>query len=143
MTSKTQVLNVARLIVGLCIGAGLFYFLYSNKSPPVVGLLITAAVFFFVIISRRSGVYDNSPVFRKMALGSSEKPFRDFGLAVLAFVAMLAVTIAIAAGVKNKVFPDNWVSWGFLIAVIIVGMLAIIYFMFGVITRAFFGPPPP
>ena len=138
-----QPLKIARTVVGVCVSAGLIYFLYSKKSPPIVGWLITLAVVFFGILSRRSGVYAKSPHFRRLALGSSRTPVRDFCIAFLCFVAMMAIVIALSIGVRNKVLPDNYVTAGFLLAVVIGGMIGILYFLSGVIVRILHGPPPP
>jgi hypothetical protein len=104
MMSKAQAMKNARTIAGLCIAAGLIYFLYSDKSPPVVTWLIMVAVVFFIALKRRSGVYDKSPYFRRLAMASSRKPLRDFALAVACFVATLAVTLAIVTGVDSVIF---------------------------------------
>ena len=143
MTSKMQPLKIARTAVGVCVSAGLIYFLYSKNSPPFVGWLITLAVVFFGILSRRSGVYAKNPHFRRLAVGSSRTPVRDFCMAVLCFAAMMAIVVALAIGVRNKVLPDNYVTAGILLAVVIAGMMGILYFMSGVIVRILHGPPPP
>jgi ABC-type nitrate/sulfonate/bicarbonate transport system permease component len=46
-------------------------------------------------------------------------------------------------GVRNKVLPDNYVTAGFLLAVVIGGILGILFFISGVIVRILHGPPPP
>jgi len=143
MISKAQVWKIARTIAGLCVAAGLIYFLFSDKFPPVVSWLIILAVVFFIALKRRSGVYDKSPTFRRLAMVSSSRPLRDFALAVVCFVATLAVTLAIVAGVKNNVLPDNKVTGGILLVVIFAGIAGVMFFMSGVIGRAIYGPPPP
>jgi len=140
MVTKPQALKIARTVVGICVAAGLIYFLYSKKSPPAVSWLISLAVVFFV---RRAGVYEKNPYLRRLAMVSSRKPLRDFGLAVACFVATMVVTIGISIAVRDKVLPDNYVTAGLLIVAIVVGMLGILFFISGVIGRAFYGPPPP
>jgi FtsH-binding integral membrane protein len=142
MKPKPQAMKIARTIAGFCIAAGLIYFLYSDKSPPVVTWLIILAVVFFFALKRRSGVYDKSPYFRRLAMVSSRKPLRDLGLALACFLATLAVTLAIVAGVKNNVLPDNKVTAGFLVVLIFAGIAGVLLFMSGVIGRAIYGPPP-
>ena len=142
MMSNPQGLKIGRAVVGIAIAAGLIYFLYSKDSPRVVGWLITVAAIIFFILSRRAGVYSDSPDFRRRAIGSSRKPLRDLGMAILCFVVTMAVTIAITIGVRNKVLPDNYVTVGFLAVVIFGGMGGVIYFISGVIGRVFYGPPP-
>jgi hypothetical protein len=143
MKPKPQAMKIARTIAGFCIAAGLIYFLYSDKSPPVVTWLIILAVVFFFALKRRSGVYDKSPTFRRLAMVSSRKPLRDFALALACFVATLAVTLTIVAGVKNDVLPDNKVTVGILMVLIFAGIAGVLFFMSGVIGRAIYGPPPP
>ena len=143
MISKLRALKIARLVAGLCVSAGLIYFIYSKNSPPVVSGLIILAVVSFSILSRRSGVYGKNPYFRRLALVSSRKPLRDLGLAVLCFVLMMAIVIAMSIGVRVKVLPDNYVTGGFLIAVTVAGTIGILFFMSGVIGRLLYGPPPP
>jgi hypothetical protein len=142
MISNPHILKIGRTVVGICIGAGLIYFLYSKNTPHAVGLLITIAAMVFAILSRRAGVYDNSPVFRRLAMVSSRKPYRDSGIAVLCFVATMAATIAVSIGIRDKVLPDNYVTVGFLAVVIIGGIGGMLYFVSGVIGRVFYGPPP-
>jgi hypothetical protein len=134
--------TTARTAAGLCVGAGLIYFLYSKNSPPVVSALIVVAVMFFAILKRKSGVYAKNPYFQRLAMGSSRTPVRDFCIAVACFIAMLAIVIAMSIGVRNKVLPDNYVTVGFFIAVIIVGSIAMLFFLAGVISRVLHGPPP-
>jgi len=74
---------------------------------------------------------------------SSRKPLRDFTLAVACFVATLAVTLGIVAGVDHNVLPDNKVTWGILIVAIFAGIAAVMFFMSGIIGRVIYGPPPP
>jgi hypothetical protein len=143
MIMKTRALTIARTVVGVCVVAGLIYFLYGKNSPPAVGWLITLVVVVFVILSRRSGVYDKNPYFRRLAVGSSRKPLRDLGMAIICFVAMMAVTIAISIGVRDKVLPDNYVTVGFLLVVIVGGIIGVLFFISGVIVRVLHGPPPP
>jgi hypothetical protein len=142
MISKPQTMKIARTVVGLCLAAGPIYFLYSKNSPRAVGWLITLAAMGFFIISRRSGVYDNSPYFRRLSLVSSRKPLRDLGMAIACFVATMAVTIAITIAVRDQVLPDNYVTVGFLVLVIGAGVLGVLFFISHVIGRIFYGPPP-
>jgi hypothetical protein len=142
MASKNQASKIARTVVGVCVSAGLIYFLYSKNSPPFVGWLITLALVFFVTLSRRSGVYAKNPYFRRLAVGSSRTPVRDFCNALLCFVAMMAIVIAMSIGVRNQVLPDNYVTAGFLLAVVIGGILGILFFISGVVVRILHGPPP-
>jgi hypothetical protein len=140
---RAQALKISRLVIGLCVGAALIYFLYSKSSPPGVSTLITLAAVLFFILRRRSGAFDKNPYFRRLALVSSRKPIRDFGMALICFVAMMAATIAIAVGVKHNVLPDNYVTAGIIIAVIVAGIVGILFFISGVIGRVFYGPPRP
>jgi hypothetical protein len=142
MISKPQTMKIARTVVGLCLAAGLIYFLYSKNSPRAVGWLITLAAMGFFILSRRSGVYDNSPYFRRLSLVSSRKPLRDLGMAIVCFVATMAVTIAISVAVRDQVLPDNYVTVGFLVLMIGAGVLGVLFFISRVIGRIFYGPPP-
>lgn len=109
---KPQAFKIAKVVAGFCIAAGLLYFLYSKKSPPIVSGLIIVAVVFFLRLKRKAGVFDQSPIFRRMAMGSSSRPLRDFGLALACFLATMAVTLGIVAGVDHNVLPDNKVTWG-------------------------------
>jgi hypothetical protein len=143
MMSKPQALKIARTVVGLCVAAGLIYFLYSKKSPPATSWLIILAVVFFMTLSRRSGVYEKNPYFRRLAMVSSRKPLRDLSLAVVCFVVTMAVTIAISIAVRDKVLPDNYVTVGFLLVVIVGGTIGVLFFISGVIGRVLYGPPPP
>src|SRR6266404_3253842 len=142
MISKLQAMKLARTVVGLCLPAGLIYFLYSKNSPRAVGWLITLAALGFFILSRRSGVYDNSPYFRRLSLVSSRKPLRDLGMAIVCFVATMAVTIAITIAVRDRVLPDNYVTVGFLVLMIGAGVLGVLFFISRVIGRIFYGRPP-
>jgi hypothetical protein len=143
MISKLQAIKIARTVVGVCLAAGLIYFLYSKNSPRAVSWLITLAAIGFFILSRRSGVYDNSPYIRRLSLVSSRKPLRDLGMAIVCFVATMTVTIAITIAVRDQILPDNYVTVGFLAVVIAAGVLGVLFFMSGVIGRIFYGPPPP
>lgn len=143
MISKPQARKIVRGAVGLCLAAGLIYFLFDKNSPRIVGGLITLAGIFFFILSRRAGVYDSSPYFRRLAMVGSRKPFRDLAMAVACFAATMAFTIAIAIGVKSRILPDNYVTAGFLVIVLIVGILGVFFFISGVIGRVLYGPPPP
>lgn len=143
MISKLQAWKIARTVAGLCVAAGLIYFLYSDKSPPVVTWLIILAVVFFIALKRRSGVDDKNPYLRRLAMVSSRKPLRDFALAVACLVATLAVALGIVAGIDHNVLPDNKVTWGILIVAIFAGIAAVMFFMSGIIGRVIYGPPPP
>jgi hypothetical protein len=143
MIPKTQALKIARLLVALALSAGLLYFLYSKNSPRPVSWLITLAILFFMTLMRRSGVFDKSPGFRRLALASSRKPLRDFFMAVVCFAVTMVIVIAISIGVREKVLPDNYVTGGFLLVVIVGGLLGVLFFISGVIGRLMYGPPPP
>jgi hypothetical protein len=143
MTSKPQVLKIARTIIGLCVAVGLIYFLYRKNLPRVVGWLITVAAMLFFILSRRSGVYDNSPYFRRLSLAGSRKPLRDLGMAIICFIATMVVAIAVTIAVRDKELPDNNVTVGFLAAAIFGGIAGFLYFIARVIGRVFYGPPRP
>jgi hypothetical protein len=54
---------------------------------------------------------------------------------------MMAVTIAMAVAAKHNVLPDNYVTVGILIAVLVVGIVGMLFFMSRVIGRIFYGPP--
>ena len=140
--SKQQAWKIARTIAGLCVAAGLIYFLYSDRSPLVTWLIILAVVF-FIALKRRSGGDDKNPYLRRLAMVSSRKPLRDFALAVACFVAMIAVILAILAGIDHNLLPDNKVTMGILWMVIIAGIAGVMWFMSGIITRVVYGPPPP
>jgi hypothetical protein len=142
MLYKPQAMKIARTVSGVCVLAGLLYFLYSERSPPIVKGLIVLAVVFFVAMKRRTGVYDKNPVFRRLAMGSSRAPLRDLSLAAACFVATIAATLAIVAAVKNNVLPDNNVTVGILIVVIFAGVGGVAFFVGGVISRIMHGPPP-
>jgi hypothetical protein len=75
----------------------------------------------------------------KRATGS----LRDLSLAVVCFVATMAVTIAISIAVRDKILPDNYVTVGFLLVVIVGGIIGVLFFISGVIGRVLYGPPPP
>jgi hypothetical protein len=141
--TREQALKSVRLVLGLSLSAALIYFLYSKDSPPIVGTLITLAAVLFFILRRRSGAFDGSPYFRRLALVSSRKPLRDFFMALACAAATLASTVGIAVGVKRHVLPDNYVTVGFLLVVIIVGIVGMLFFMSGVIGRIFYGPRAP
>lgn len=143
MTPKPQVWKIARIVAGVAVAAGLIYFLFSEKSPPIVTGLILVAVWVFVRQQRKAGLYDQSPTLRRLALASSRKPLRDFGLAVACFLATMAVTLGIVAGVDHKVLPDNKVTYGVLIIAIFAGIAGALFFMSGVIARVIYGPRPP
>jgi hypothetical protein len=142
MMSNPHALKIGRAVVGICIAAGLIYCLYSKDSPRVVGWLVTVAAVLFFILSRRAGVYSDSPDFRRLSMGSSRKPLRDLGLGVVCFVVTMAIVVAISIGVRSKVLPDNYVTAGILLAVVICGLIAILFFLSGVISRILSGPPP-
>jgi hypothetical protein len=141
MIAKPRALKIALIVAGLCIAAGLIYFL-GDKSPPIVSGLVVVGVVFFLTLMRKAGVY-KSPTFRRLAMGSSRTPLRDFALAVVCFLATVAVTLAILAGVNNNVLPDNKMTEGILLVVIFAGIAVIMFFMSGVIGRFLEGPPPP
>lgn len=143
MITREQALKSVRLVLGLSLSAGLIYFLYSKNSPPVVGTLITLAAVLFFILRRRSGAFDGNPYFRRLALVSSRKPIRDFIMSLVCFAATLASTVGIAVAVKHHVLPDNYVTVGFLFAVIIAGIVGMLFFLSGVIGRIFYGPRVP
>jgi hypothetical protein len=97
---------------------------------------------FFVVLQRKSGVYHKNPIFRRLAMASTDEPLRDLGLAVACFAVTLIITFAIVMGLKHGVLPDNYVTAGILIVVTIAGIASVMWFMFGVIMRVFYGPPP-
>jgi hypothetical protein len=143
MITRTQAFKITRLFLGLCVSAALIYFLYSKNSAPGVRTLIVVTVVLFLILRRRSGAFDKDPYFRRLALVGSRKPIRDIAMALFCVIAMLAVTVAMGTAIKHHVLPDNYVTAGVLIAVIISGVLGTMFFISGVIGRIFFGPPPP
>lgn len=143
MITREQALKSVRLVLGLSLSAGLIYFLYSKSSPPIAGTLLTLAAVLFFILRRRAGAFDGSPYFRRLALVSSRKPIRDFLMSLVCFAATMAVTIAIAVAVKHDVLPDNYVTGGIFVALVIAGIVGMLFFMSGVIGRIFYGPPPP
>jgi Na+/melibiose symporter-like transporter len=143
MTPKPQGWKIAQIAAGLAVAAGLIYFLFSRKSPPIVSWLIIVAVWVFVRQQRKAGLYDERPTFRRLAMASSNRPWRDFGLAVACFLATMAVTLGIVAGVDHEVLPDNKVTYGILILAIIAGIAGVLFFMSGMIARVIYGPPPP
>jgi hypothetical protein len=55
----------------------------------------------------------------------------------------MAVTLGIAVAVKHDVLPDNYVTGGILVALVIAGIVGMLFFLSGVIGRIFYGPPPP
>lgn len=143
MITRAQAYKIARLVLGVCVSAVLVYFLYSERSPPGASALITLAVAVFFILRRRSGAFDKDPMFRRAVIASSRRPMRDFGLAVACFIATLGSTVAISVAVKHNVMPDNYVTAGILIVLIVAGIGGMLFFMSGVIARVFFGPRPP
>jgi hypothetical protein len=88
------------------------------------------------------GVYDKSPYFRRLSLVSSSKPLRDLSMAIVCFVATMAVTIAITIALKDQVLPDNNLTAGFLALMTGAGILGVLFYMSRVIGRIFYGPPP-
>jgi hypothetical protein len=143
MITREQAIKLVRLVVGVSLSAGLIYFIYSKNSPPGVSILITLAAALFFILRRRSGAFDGNPYFRRLALVSSRNPIRDFIMSMVCFAATLASSVGIAIAVKQNVLPDNYVTVGVLVAVIIAGIVGMLFFMSGVIGRIFYGPPAP
>jgi len=107
MISKPQALKIARVVAGLCVSAGLIYFVYSKNSPFVVTVVIGLAVVSFSIFSKRPATLLRNPYITAIASVGSRKPLRDLARAVVCFAAMMAFTIGMAIGVKHKVIPDN------------------------------------
>jgi heme/copper-type cytochrome/quinol oxidase subunit 4 len=143
MISKARLLKIARTALGLAVAVELIYFLYSKNSPPGASAFITLAAVLLLILRRRSGAFDTDPYWRRLSMVSSRKPLRDLGMSIVCFVATMAVTIAIGIGVRNRALPDNYVTVGFLIVVIVAGILGMLFFLCGVIGRIVYGPPPP
>jgi hypothetical protein len=139
MISKAQVIKIARTVAGLCVAAGLIYFLYSKNSPPAVSTLIILAVVVFFVLRRRSGALDNNPYIPEIANLGSRTPLRELARALVSFVAMMAVTIGGAIGVKHKVIPDNYFTAGIIGVVIVGGALAVGFFLFRAFVPLMFG----
>jgi hypothetical protein len=139
MISKAQALKIARTVAGFCVAAGLIYFLYNKNSPPAVSTLIILAVVFFFILRRRSGALDKNPYLPEIQRLGSRTPVRDLVKALICFVAMMVVTIGGAIGVKNKVIPDNYLTAGVVVVVIVGGGLAVGFFVLRALIRLMFG----
>jgi len=127
MISKTKVLEIARLVAGLCVSAGLIYFVYSKNSPAAVVALIILTVFLFSVLSRGSPALYNKRYFAEIAKLGSQTPLRDLAKALVCFVALMAFTIGLAIGVKHKLIPDNYVVAGCWVAVVVVAGLAVVF----------------
>ncbi|HEY6621267.1 MAG TPA: hypothetical protein VIY68_17100 [Steroidobacteraceae bacterium] len=141
MTPKPQVWKIARILAGVAITAGVIYFLHRVNSTTLRNGLILVVMLFFARFIRSLDTKDLTGP--SQAVASSNRPWRDFGLAVACFVATMAVTLGIAACVDHNVLPDNKVTEGILWAVIIAGIAGAMWFMSGIITRVVYGPPPP
>jgi hypothetical protein len=128
MISKTKVLEIARLAAGLCVSAGLIYFIYSKNSPAAVVALIILTVFLFSVLSRRPPALYNNRYFAEIAKSESRTPLRDLAKALVCFVALMAFTIGLAIGAKHKLIPDNFVIAGCWVAVVVVVGLAAVFF---------------
>ena len=128
MMSKTKVLEIARLAAGLCVSAGLIYFIYSKNSPAAVVALIILTVFLFSVLSRGPSALYNNRYFAEIAKSGSRTPLRDLAKALVCFVALMAFTIGLAIGVKHKLIPDNYVIAGCWVAVVVVVGLAAVFF---------------
>lgn len=140
MTPKPQLWKIARIVAGGAIAAGMIYFLHRVKSPTLRDGLILVVMLFFMRFIRSLDANLAAP---SQAVASSNRPWRDFGLAVACFVATLAVTLGTAACVDHNVLPDNKMTEGILWVVIIAGIAGTMWFMSGIITRVVYGPPPP
>lgn len=136
---KAQALKIIRTVAGLCVAAGLIYFLYSKNSPPAVSWLIILAVAFFFILRRRSGALDKNRYLSEIQKLGSRSPLRDLARALFCFVAMMAFTIGGAIGVKHEVIPDNYVTAGGLVVVIVAGSLTVGFFLLRALIPLMFG----
>jgi hypothetical protein len=139
MMPKARVLLIARTIAGLCIAAGLIYGLYSKNSPPGVSALIVLAAVLFFVLRRRSGAFDKNPHIQEIAKLGSQAPLRDLAKSLGCFVAMMALVIGIALGVKHQVIPDNNLVATGMAVVILGGALAVGFFLFRALIPAMFG----
>lgn len=139
MITRAQASKLARTVAGLCVAAGLIYFLYSKNSPPAVSGLIMLAVVFFFIVRRRAGALDNNPYIPEIAKLGSRTPLRELARALVCFVAVMAVTIGGAIGVKHKVIPDNYFTAGIMVVMIVGGALAVGVFLFRAFIPLMFG----
>lgn len=139
MIPKAQALKIARTVAGLCLTAALIYGLYSKNSPPVVGTLITVAAVFFFILLRRSGALDKNQNIQDIAKLGSRTPLRDLAKAFGCFVAMMALCIGTAIGIKHQVIPDNNIVATLLAVVILGGAAAVGFYLFRALVPGVFG----
>jgi hypothetical protein len=140
MISKPQALKIARVVAGLCVSAGLIYFVYRKNSPFVVTVVIGLAVVSFSIFSKRPAALLKSPYITAIANVGSRKPLRDLARAVVCFAAMMAFTIGMAIGVKHKVIPDNNLIAGTWFVLMIGGAVAAVVFLFRALIPIMYGP---
>jgi hypothetical protein len=139
MIPKSRALKIARTVAGLCLAAALIYGLYSKNSPPVVGTLITLAAVFFFIILRRSGALGKNQHIQDVAKLGSRTPLRDLAKALGCFVAMMALSIGIAIGIRRQVIPDNNIVATLLTVVILGGAATVGFSLFRALIPGMFG----
>ena len=139
MISKQQALKIARVVAGLCVSAGLIYFVYSKNSPLLVTVVIGLTIVSFSIFSKRPPTLLRNPYITTMANAGSRKPLRDLAMAIVRFGGLMAVSIGMAIGVKHKVIPDNYLTTGIWIALMIAGTVATVVFLFRVLIRIRYG----
>jgi signal transduction histidine kinase len=126
--SKPKVLEITRLVAGLCVSAGLIYFVYSKNSPAAVVALIILTVFLFSVFSRGSPALYNNRYFAEIEKSGSQTPLRDLAKASVCFVALMAFTIGVAIADMHKLIPDNYVITGCWVGVVAVSGLAAVFF---------------
>jgi hypothetical protein len=138
MISKPQILNIARLLAGLCVSAGLIYFAYS-KNYFVITVLIGLAIMCFSIFSRRPAAVLGTPYIKALASVGGRKPLRDLAKAVVCFSATIAVTIGLAIGVKHNVIPDNNLVGAAWLVLMVGGVIAAVVFLFRALIPIMYG----
>lgn len=104
---KLQMVKIARIAVGVCIAAGLLYFLYANNVPPIIRTLIEIGAVVLVISMGKAGVFDKDPTFRQAAKFSGKSPIRDILWALACFVVAMVLAGAMGYGVRIRVIPDK------------------------------------
>jgi hypothetical protein len=140
MISKPQALKIARVVAGLCVSAGLIYFVYSKNFPLVVTAVIGLTIVSFSIFSKRPPALLRNPYITAMANVGSRKPVRDVAMTLVCFGALMTVSIGMAIGVRHKVIPDNNLTSGIWIVLMIAGTVATVVFLFRALIWIKYGP---
>ena len=139
MISKRQALQIARLAAGLCVSAGLIYFIYRKDSPAIVTVLVMLTIFLFSVLNARSSRFANSPFLAAISQCGSRTPLRDLAKAAICLLTILAFSVGMAVGAKRGVIPDNNLVAGIWLVVCVVGTIATVIFLFRALILLVYG----